>query len=220
MVVEDNEKLASSIVRGLEKNGYAVDCFHNGEEAFDHFVGNHDEYDAILLDLMLPGRSGTDICMSLRDRGLMTPIIILTARDEVADKVTLLNAGADDYMEKPFSFEELLARLRAVTRRPASTLQDELIYQSVRLIVSQRRAYVAEEPLTLTTKEFSILELFLRNQDTTLSREFILDHVWNYQFNASSNVVDAHVKNLRKKLADTAAGDIIETVSGVGYRLR
>lgn len=220
MVVEDNEKLANSIVRGLEKNGYAVDCFYNGEEAFDHFVMNYTEYDGILLDLMLPGRSGTDICMAVRARDIMTPIIIVTARDELADKLTLLNAGADDYIEKPFSFDELLARIRAVTRRPPVTLNDELVYNDIRMVCSQRRVFIGNNELSLTTKEFSILELFLRNSEMVLTREFILDHVWSYQFSSSSNIVDVHVKNLRKKLALTEAGDIIETISGVGYRLQ
>lgn len=220
IVVEDNEKLARSLARGLEKNGFAVDCFHNGEEAFDHFVMNYSDYDGMLLDLMLPGRSGEDICRAVRERNIMTPIIILTARDELANKLNLLNTGADDYIEKPFSFDELLARIRAVIRRPPVTLNDELVYKDIRMVCNQRRAFAENEELSLTSKEFSILELFLRNPETVLTREFILDHVWSYQFSSNSNIVDVHVKNLRKKLGHTKTGDIIETVTGVGYRLQ
>lgn len=220
IVIEDNQKVAKALVRGLEKNGYAVDCFHNGEEGFDHFVMNYMEYDCMLLDLMLPGRSGTDICVSVRAREIMTPILILTARVELADKISLLNSGADDYIEKPFSFEELLARIRTVTRRPIHSLNDEIIYNGVRMVCSQRQVFVDTERVPLTAKEFSILELFLRNQEIVLTREFILDHVWNYQFTSNSNIVDVHVKNLRKKLGAIKSGDIIETASGVGYRLK
>ena len=220
IVIEDNLKVAKALVRGLEKNGYAVDCFHNGEEGFDHFVMNYVDYDCMLLDLMLPGRSGTDICLSVRAREIMTPILILTARVELADKISLLNSGADDYIEKPFSFEELLARIRTVTRRPAHSLSDEIIYNDVRMVCSQRQVFVDTERVPLTAKEFSILELFLRNQEIVRTREFILDHVWNYQFTSNSNIVDVHVKNLRKKLGAIKSGDIIETASGVGYRLK
>ena len=220
LIVEDNEKLAASLKRGLEKHGYAADCVHNGEEAIELFILNHEDYDVAILDLMLPSRSGLDICMTVRGRGIMTPIVVLTARDEVANKLTLLDAGADDYVVKPFSFEELLARLRAVNRRPNAMVSDELTLGPIQLVSSQHRVFVDSKELLLTTKEFAILELFMRNPERVLTREFILDHVWDANFNSSSNVVDVHVKNLRKKLADTEAGDVIETVSGVGYRLK
>jgi len=220
LIIEDNEKLAVSLKRGLEKNGYAADYYRNGEEAAEHFILNHSEYDAVILDLMLPSRSGLDICMAVRNRGIMTPIVVLTAKDEISSKLTLLDYGADDYIVKPFSFDELLARLRAVMRRPSNLLPDELIFDSVRLIASQHRVMVGSDELKLTNKEFAILELFLRNPNMVLEREFILDHAWDFNFNSLSNIVDVHVKNLRKKLSDTPAGDIIETVSGVGYRLK
>lgn len=220
LVVEDNEKLAAGIVKGLKQHGYGAHTIANGEEAAEHIITNNQDYDAILLDLMLPGRSGLDICSSIREREIRTPIIILTAKSETVDKLQLLNAGADDYVVKPFSFDELVARIRAVTRRPQNLLPDEIVHGLIRLVSSQYKAYIENTQIPLTLKEFSILELFLRNPKMTLTREFILDHVWDYNFSSSSNIVDVHVKNLRKKLSDTESGDIIETVNGVGYRLK
>lgn len=220
LIVEDNVKLAESIKKGLVRNGYAADCIHDGKEAADHLFMNNQEYDAVVLDLMLPNRSGLDICSSARERGINTPIIILTAKNEKADSITLLNAGADDYMVKPFAFEELLARLRAVTRRPQEALPTQLSVQELRLDVNTRKVFVRDEEVQLTLKEFAILELFMRNPERVLTREFILDHVWDFNFNSLSNVVDVHVKNLRQKLQTTAQGDIIETVTGVGYRIK
>lgn len=220
LIIEDNEKLALSLKKGLSKNGYAADCIHDGQQGAEHFFVNNPDYDAVILDLMLPNRSGLDICTAARERGISTPIIILTAKDTKADSITLLNAGADDYIVKPFAFEELLARLRAVTRRPAQSLPTELTIGALRLDTNTRKVYVGADEVALTLKEFSILELFMRNPDRVLTREFILDHVWDFNFNSLSNVVDVHVKNLRQKLADTQQGDIIETVVGVGYRLK
>lgn len=220
LIVEDNQKLAESIKKGLVKNGYAADCIYDGQEAAEHLFVNHSDYDAVILDLMLPNRSGLDICMAVRDRSISTPIIVLTAKDEKADSIVLLNAGADDYMVKPFAFEELLARLRAVTRRPNETLPSELSVHNIRLNTNTRKVFVGNQEVAFTLKEFAILELFMRNPERVLTREFILDHVWDFNFNSLSNVVDVHVKNLRQKLSATTQGDIIETVTGVGYRIK
>ncbi len=220
LIVEDNVKIAESIKKGLVKNGLAADMIHDGQEAADHIFMNNQDYDAIILDLMLPNRSGLDICTSARERGISTPIIILTAKDEKADSIVLLNAGADDYMVKPFAFEELLARIRAVTRRPQETLPSELSIHDVRLNTNTRKVFVGNVEVPFTLKEFAILELFMRNPERVLTREFILDHVWDFNFNSLSNVVDVHVKNLRQKLSSTTQGDIIETVTGVGYRIK
>jgi len=190
LVVEDNEKLAAGIVKGLKQHGYGAHTIANGEEAAEHIITNNQDYDAILLDLMLPGRSGLDICSSIREREIRTPIIILTAKSETVDKLQLLNAGADDYVVKPFSFDELVARIRAVTRRPQNLLPDEIVHGLIRLVSSQYKAYIENTQIPLTLKEFSILELFLRNPKMTLTREFILDHVWDYNFSSSSNIVD------------------------------
>lgn len=220
LIVEDSLKLAAVLKKGLVRNGYAADCIHDGNEAAEHLFMNHQDYDAVILDLMLPNRSGLDICRATRERGISTPILVLTAKDEKVDSIVLLNAGADDYMTKPFALEELLARIRAITRRPNEILPSELYIQDVRLDVNTRKAYVRNDEIILTLKEFSILELFMRNQGRVLTREFILDHVWDFNFNSLSNVVDVHVKNLRQKLTATKQGDVIETVTGVGYRVK
>lgn len=219
LIVEDEERLAEGLKRGLEKEGFAVDHIADGEEAAKHALVHHSSYDVIMLDLMLPGRNGADICRVLRERGVKTPILILTARDQTVDKVTLLNLGADDYLTKPFSLVELSARLRAIMRRPESTmLPSELQSGPLRLNPGFHKVFLDEVEITLTTKEFALLEFFMRHPNQVLGREHILEHVWDFNFNSFSNVVDVHVKNLRKKLGQDDGRTFIETVSGVGYR--
>jgi DNA-binding response OmpR family regulator len=220
LTVEDNVKLARMVQTGLKKNGYAVDVIHDGNEAANHIFMNHSEYDVIILDLTLPNRSGLDICTAIRERQIGTPIIILTAQTEKHSVIQLLNAGADDYLAKPFAFEELVARVRAMLRRPNERLPSELLWEEIRLNTNTHKVSIREKQLVLTLKEFSILQLFLSNPDRILTREFVLDHVWDFNFNSLSNVVDVHVKNLRKKLDSSSKGDLIETVPGVGYRLK
>lgn len=221
IIVEDEIRLAKSIKRGLEHERFAVDMFHNGAEAFAHISIHYSVYDFIILDLMLPDRDGLDICTSLRARGVQTPILILTARDQAVDKITLLNAGADDYLTKPFIFLELVARLRAISRRPGASQPVELMGQDIRLDVSNHKAYRNEEQIKLTVKEFALLEFFLQHPNQVLDREKMLDHIWDFNFNSFSNVVDVHVKNLRRKLGTSTQQDVyIETVSGVGYRFK
>ncbi len=218
-IAEDQAKLAASIKRGLEHKGFAVDWKDNGTEAAEHLIIHHAYYDVIILDLMLPGRSGQEICTALRERNISVPILILTAKNTTTDKVVLLNAGADDYLSKPFSFAELVARLQALMRRPEPTLQTELVVGELRLDSGQHTVYCGDEQIKLTTKEFALLEFFMRNPGKILDRELILDHVWDFNFNSFINVVDFHVKNLRKKLGQTEEKLFIETVDGVGYRL-
>lgn len=219
LIVEDEERLAEGLKKGLEKEGFAVDHIADGEEAAKHLLVHHSSYDAVVLDLMLPGRDGADICRALRERDIKTPVLILTARDQIADKVMLLNLGADDYLTKPFSLTELMARLRAIMRRPEGTmLPSELQIGSLRLNPGFHKVFLDEEEITLTTKEFALLEFFMRHPDQVLGREHILEHVWDFNFNSFSNVVDVHVKNLRKKLGQDDGRTFIETVSGVGYR--
>ncbi len=212
-------KLAASIQRGLEREGFAVDHRANGAEAADHLFVHHSLYDVVVLDLMLPGRSGLDICTSVRERGITVPILILTAKDSTTDKIVLLNAGADDYLTKPFSFAELVARLKALMRRPEEILPTELIVGELLLDTVRHKVLLRDKVIKLTTKEFALLEYFMRHPDHVLDRERILDHVWDFNFNSFSNVVDVHVKNLRKKLGQTEEEVFIETVGGVGYRL-
>lgn len=219
LVVEDEERLAKGLKQGLEKEGFAVDHIDDGEKALTHILVHHISYDVIVLDIMLPGRDGIDICRVVRERGIKTPILILTARDQTADKVNLLNLGADDYLTKPFSLVELSARLRAMMRRPKSTLvQNEIQLGSLRLNSGFHKVFLDEEEIPLTTKEFALLEFFMRSPDQVLGREHILEHVWDFNFNSFSNVVDVHVKNLRKKLGQNEDRTFIETVNGVGYK--
>lgn len=221
LIVEDEKRLASSMKRGLEKQGFAVDHFDNGATAFEHITLHHSVYDLMILDLGLPGMSGEEITVSARERGITTPILILTAKGETANKVAMLNTGADDYMVKPFSFAELVARTRALLRRPDETKPSELTARDIRLDPSYRRVFVREKEVDLTVKEFALLEFFMQHPDQVLDRELILDHVWDFNFNSFSNVVDVHVKNLRKKLGQiNGKREYIETVSGVGYRFK
>lgn len=218
LIIEDEERLARGLKKGLEREGFAVDHIDDGEQAAKHVLVHHSSYDAIVLDLMLPNWSGMDICRGLRERGIKTPILILTARDNTADKVRMLDQGADDYLTKPFSLSELSARLRAILRRPENALPADLENGPLRLEPGLHRVFLDGKQLQLTTKEFALLEFFMRHPDQVLGREHILEHVWDFNFNSFSNVVDVHVKNLRKKLGQGEERIFIETVSGVGYR--
>lgn len=223
IVVEDEERLAKAIKRGLEQQGFAVDLMHDGEEALNHLLIHHSVYDLMVLDLTLPKRSGLDITKTLRERSISVPILVLTAKDQTANKVVLLNAGADDYMTKPFSLSEVTARAHALMRRPENTYPTELTARDIRLDVGYHKVYVGEKEVPLTVKEFALLEYFMRHPNQVLDRERILDHVWDFNFNSFSNVVDVHVKNLRKKLSaphNASNNEYIETISGVGYRFK
>lgn len=220
LIVEDEAKLAEALKKGLELKGFAVDWLSDSEKARTRILLYRDEYDLILLDLMLPGVDGATICRDARAEGVTTPIIILTARDETDYKVELLNLGADDYIAKPFSFEELVARMTAVLRRPAETLPTMLTVRDIVLDPSRRVVEKAGQPVPLTLKEYSLLEFFMRHPDEALTRESIMDHVWSFDFPGFSNVLDVHMKNLRKKLDTYESADpLFETVRGVGYRL-
>jgi two-component system OmpR family response regulator len=220
LIVEDEAKLAEALKRGLELKGFAVDWLADSDKARTRILLYRDEYDLILLDLMLPGIDGATICRDARAEGVTTPIIILTARDETDNKIELLNLGADDYIAKPFSFEELVARITAVLRRPAETLPTTLTVRDIVLDPGRRVVEKDSKPVPLTLKEYSLLEFFMRHPDEALSRETIMDHVWSFDFPGFSNVLDVHMKNLRKKLDTYETADpLFETVRGVGYRL-
>ncbi len=219
LIVEDEAKLAEALKRGLESKGFAVDWLADSEKARTRILLYRDEYDIILLDLMLPGIGGADIARDARAAGVTTPIIVLTARDETEYKVELLNIGADDYLAKPFSFDELVARINAVLRRPEQTLSTMLTVRDIELNPAKRTVTKGGKLLPLTLKEYSLLELFLRNPNQALTRETILDHVWSFDFPGFSNVLDVHMKNLRKKLDTYDDAPLFETVRGVGYRL-
>lgn len=218
-LVEDQEKLLQILKRGLELEGFAVDAYMDGEKAFQHLLMNHEDYDIVILDIMLPGKDGMEICKALRDRNIQLPIIFLTAKNEVQDVVNGLNLGADDYIAKPFIFEELLARVRTLLRRPANLLAPHLINDGLELDSAARIASLDGEEIALTSKEFALLEHFLRHPNQLFGREQLLSSLWDMSFDSFSNVVDVHVKNLRKKLGAWAQHHL-ETVYAEGYRYR
>jgi two-component system OmpR family response regulator len=214
LIVEDERKLAELIARGLREEGHAVDVIGNGEEAAT--LGRLAGFDAIVLDVMLPDLDGFAVCRSLRAKGVWTPVLMLTARDAIEDRVAGLDAGADDYLSKPFSFNELLARLRALVRRAPVERPTVLVTGDLRLDPAAHRAYRGEDELDLSAKEFALLELFMRNPGVVLSRDQLLDGAWDMSFERRSNVIDVYVRYLRGKIGN----EVIETVRGIGYRLR
>ncbi len=220
LVVEDVDKLAQVLKRGLEQEGYAVDTLGDGRAAQTRLRDRHDEYDLVVLDVMLPGLDGFSICRDLREHGLTVPVLMLTARDTTDDKVAGLDSGADDYLVKPFAFEELLARVRTLLRRPRHALPATLSAGDLVLDPVSRTVRRGAVTLELTVKEFALLEFLMRHPGEVLSRERILDHVWDDEYDAGSNVIDVHLKNLRRKVAAAGGPPLLETVRGVGYRLR
>jgi DNA-binding response OmpR family regulator len=220
LVVEDNEKLARSLRKGLEQEGYAVEVCGSGNDASARLDAGPREYAVVVLDVMLPGLDGISLCRQLRQRGNRVPILLLTARDAVEDRVTGLDAGADDYLTKPFSFDELSARLRALLRRPAPEVSVVLRAGEVVLDPARHEVTARGRSLALTTKEYSLLELFLRHPGQVLSREQITRQVWSGDFDGNSNVLEVHVRNVRRKLAEAGHDEAIETVRGTGYRFK
>jgi len=220
LVVEDVEKLARTLKRGLEREGYAVDTLADGSAALTRLRSRYEEYDLVVLDVMLPGTDGYAICRDLRQRGVTVPVLMLTARDATADKVTGLDSGADDYLVKPFAFEELVARVRTLLRRPRTSLPMVLTAGDLELDPAARVVRRGGVPVELTAREFALLEFLLRHKDEVLSRERILDHVWDDEADAFSNVIDVHLKNLRRKIDRPGETSLIETVRGVGYCVR
>lgn len=220
LIVEDEQKLAEGIKKGLEKRGYAVDIVGDGEQALTRLSVHRSDYDLVILDLMLPSKSGHEVCEEARARGVTVPILVLTARNETENKVRLLLSGADDYLVKPFSFEELLARVHALLRRPVTTVPDVLRVADIELDPSEHVVRKAGTEIELTLKEFTLLEYFMRHPNEVINREDLLSHLWDFNYESFSNVIDVHVKNLRKKLDEINEPSLIETVRGIGYRLR
>jgi two-component system OmpR family response regulator len=218
LVVEDEVKMAALIRRGLVEEGYAADIATSGEEAI--WMARATPYDAIVLDVMLPGQDGLEVCRALRENGVWSPILMLTARDGLEDKVSGLDSGADDYLTKPFSFAELLARLRALTRRGPRERPAVLEVGSLRLDPATRQAWRDEVEIDLSAKEFALLETFMRRPGDVLTRLDLLEHAWDHAYENKSNVVDVYVGYLRGKIDRPFGTDSLETVRGVGYRLR
>jgi DNA-binding response OmpR family regulator len=218
LVVEDDRKVAGFVEQGLKEEGYVVDIARDGEEAT--MLAHVNDYDAVLLDVVLPKKNGFQIAAELRREGRNTPILMLTSRDAPEDVVRGLDAGADDYLSKPFRFDELLARIRALHRRGGAERLDVLRYGAVTLDRLRHVATVDDRRLDLTPKEFQLLEYFLLHAEEVVRRTTLLEKVWDMHFDPESNVVDVHVGNLRRKLTHAAGEPLLATVRGVGFSLR
>jgi two-component system, OmpR family, response regulator len=218
LVVEDELKMASLLRRGLLEEGHAVDVARSGDDAL--WMARASDYDAVVLDLMLPGMDGIEVCRRLRESLVWAPVLMLTARDAVEDRVSGLDAGADDYLPKPFSFAELLARLRALVRRGSVERPILLEVGDLRLDPATHQVWRGDAEIELSGKEFALLETFMRRPGQVLSRYQLLEHGWDYGYENRSNVVDVYVRYLRQKIDRPFGRASLETVRGVGYRLR
>ncbi len=218
LIVEDEKKVAGFIKKGLEEETYAVDVAYDGEEGFH--LAEMNQYDMIILDLMLPKMEGLEVLTRLRNKKVSTPILLLTAKDAVDDKVTGLNKGADDYLTKPFAFSELLARIRSLLRRGQSETQTELKVGDLTLDMVSHKVSRNGEEIELTGKEYSLLEYFMRNEGKVLTRTMIAEHVWDYNFDTFTNVIDVYVNHLRKKIDKKYPAKLLHTLRGVGYVMR
>lgn len=217
LVVEDEERVAQFIQKGLKEEGHAVDVSYDGEDG--GFLAEVNDYDLIILDLMLPKKNGLQVCKEIRERGVATPVLMLTARDSVEDKVRGLDAGADDYLAKPFAFEELLARVRALLRRQSETKTPTLKIADLELDPMSRQVTRSGKRIRLTTKEYALLEYLMRNPRKVLSRTLIGEHVWDMNFDPESNVIDVYVSHLRAKVDKGFDVALIHTLRGQGYIL-
>lgn len=218
LVIEDDRKVASFVAQGLREDGYTVDVAHDGDEGL--LNAHVYEYDALVVDVMLPGKNGFEIVRDLRSKGSTVPILLLTARDASDDVVRGLDLGADDYLTKPFSFDVLLARLRALVRRKGAERPDRFTYADLELDRIRHSARRGDTKLDLTPTEFRLLEYFLRHPEEVVRRTELLEKVWDLQFDPGSNVVDVHVSNLRRKLEKANGPPLLHTVRGVGYILK
>jgi two-component system OmpR family response regulator len=218
LVVEDDLKMASLLRRGLRADGMAADVAIKGEDAI--WMAGSTEYDAIVLDVMLPGLDGLQVCAKLREQGVWAPVLLLTARDAIEDRVRGLDTGADDYLTKPFSFDELFARLRALVRRGPIEHAAILQVGDLCLDPASKRVWRGEVDISLSAKEHALLETFMRRPGQVLDRFQLLEHAWDYDYENRSNIIDVYVRHLREKIDRPFGADTIETVRGAGYRLR
>ena len=218
LIVEDERKISAYVKRGLEEQGYAVDAAYTGTEALD--FADAAPYDLILLDILLPEMDGLAVCRELRRKGNRTPVLMLTARDAIDDRVAGLDAGADDYLVKPFALKELLARLRALNRRSADVPKSPVLQLAdLTLDTLTRRVKRGNKTIELAAKEYAVLECLLREPERVLTRTQIAEHVWNYDVFNQSNIVDVYIKNLRRKIDDGFEVKLIHTIRGAGYRI-
>ncbi|MCH8311424.1 MAG: heavy metal response regulator transcription factor [Nitrospinae bacterium] len=218
LIVEDEKKVAGFIKKGLEEETYAVDVAYDGEDGLH--MGVENQYDLIILDLMLPIIDGLNVLSRLRGKKVETPILLLTAKDSVEDKVTGLNSGADDYLTKPFAFSELLARIRVLLRRGKTETKTVLQIDGLSLDLVSHKVKRHDEEIELTGKEYSLLEYFMRNQGKVLTRTMIAEHVWDYNFDTFTNVIDVYVNHLRKKIDKGYPEKLLHTLRGVGYIMK
>ncbi len=213
LVVEDEHRISEGIKRGLMQEGYAVDTAYTGTDGYD--LASTENYDVIVMDIMLPGMDGLEVTKSLRSDGIHSPILLLTARTQIGDRVTGLDSGADDYLPKPFAFEELLARIRSLLRRPNTLSATVLKSGRIRLDPNEKKVLFDNQQVTLTLREYALIEYMLRQTNRTISKDEIIAHVWNYDADVLPNTVEAYIKRLRKKLSEES----IITVRGFGYKL-
>lgn len=217
LVVEDEKRIASFILKGLKEQGFTVEVCGNGDDAYA--LATTSDYDALVLDIMIPGRDGLSILRNLREAKNFVPVVMLTARTSLHERVEGLNLGADDYLTKPFYVEELIARLHAIDRRATGKKLTARKVRDLRLDLINREVTKAGETINLTPREFSILEYLMRSPGRVYTRTQILEHIWGYDFDPSTNLVDVHVRRLRKKIGHDADNPILETVRGVGYKI-
>ncbi len=218
LVVEDERRLAGIIRRGILEAGYSVDNAYDGEEA--QYMAENTPYALIILDIMLPKKDGVAVCRDLRLKNVNTPILMLTAKGSIEDRVTGLDSGADDYLGKPFAFSELLARVRALIRREASSKTSNLQVGDLVMNTLSREVWNGQKRIELTTKEYSILEYFMRHPNHVITRTMIEENVWDYEYDGISNVIDVYIRRLRRKVDGKGTDSLIQTVRGAGYRLR
>ncbi len=219
LIVEDEHRIANSIKKGLEQEKYVVDVAYDGIEGLD--MASSQDYDLIILDLMLPSMDGLTVCRHLRDHNIHTPVLILTAKSQLEDKVSGLNCGADDYLTKPFAFEELLARIRALLRRPANPIVSILTVEDLVLDLQSYQVKRKDQAIRLSAKEFSLLEFMMRHADKIVTKQKLIDHVWDYDSNILPNTIEVYIKNLRRKIDQPfpSQPSLIQTIRGFGYRL-
>ena len=217
LLVEDDSRVASFIRRGLREENYSVDLAADGEQAL--FLGQSEKYDLMILDLHLPKRSGHEVLRTLRAERVTVPILILTAKDGLEDKVAGLDAGADDYLTKPFGFEELLARVRALLRRRGDMVPSVLRMADLEMDTLKRRVTRRDKEIILTNREYALLEFFMRHPDQGVTRSLLAEHVWGYDFDTFSNVIDVHIARLRRKIDDDFSPKLLQTLRGSGYKL-
>src|SRR5512136_829112 len=218
LVVDDDRRLCTVIKRGLLEEAYAVDLAYDGEEG--EYLAEVNPYDLVILDIMLPNKDGIEVCHELRTKKINTPILMLTAKDTVEDRIRGLDTGADDYLVKPFAFNELLARVRALLRPEGMSKSPELRVGDLTLNTLTRQIWRGQRPIELTTKEYVILEYFMRHPNVVVTRTMIEEHAWDYDFDSLSNLVDVYIRRLRRKIDDEKDDGLIQTVRGAGYRLK